>query len=287
MNAMGRKLAYGRNFLIHDFKRNSNVALIGNEIAREISAHDSARALGFFIKLNDTYWEVIGIIGTKESAKANKTTETLPLSPFDFDKMILLPFDAAFSKLGVPKLYSELDYVAVNVGSLEKTEEYKKIIDAVLKKTHQGSEDYKTIAPVELLHQKQKTQRIFNSVLLAIAALSLLVGGIGIMNIMLANVLERIKEIGIRRAIGATKKNILYQFLAESVSICLIGGILGILVGMLIILGVSLFSEIPVILSIKAMALSFTISLIVGVVFGILPAQRAASVNPIKALHSE
>ena len=287
IEVMGQKISQGRNFFLSDFKQNMNVAIVGNEIAKRLSKNDPKKALGNFIRLNQSYWEIIGILESKEEGLKNKETQSLPLLPFEFEKMILLPYEVAFAKIEPPKVYSELDYVAIKVESIEKTEGYRNLINSILKKTHHESEDYTTVAPLELLHQKQKTQRIFNVVLLSIAALSLLVGGIGIMNIMLANVLERVKEIGIRRAIGATKKNILHQFLAESIAICLLGGILGILLGMLISFGVTLFADIPAVLSFKAMGLSFGISLFVGVLFGILPARQAANVNPIKALHSE
>ncbi len=206
IRVMGQQISGGRNFISHDFDRNVNVAIVGSEIAKKISKDHPRKVLGNFIRLNQTYWEVIGVLKSKEEGLKNKEKTSLPLAPFEFEKMIILPYEVAFAKIEPPKVYSELDYVAIKVGSIEQTEGYQKLIKKILTKTHHESEDYTTIAPLELLHQKQKTQRIFNVVLLSIAALSLLVGGIGIMNIMLANVLERIKEIGIRRALGATKK---------------------------------------------------------------------------------
>jgi putative ABC transport system permease protein len=161
------------------------------------------------------------------------------------------------------------------------------VMRRILERTHYGIADYEVIIPDELLAQSQRTQRIFNIVMGSIAALSLLVGGIGIMNIMLASVTERTKEIGIRRALGASERDILGQFLNETVIIAVSGGVIGIVVGALMALAINLFAHWDTVVSPISVLVSFGISGTVGVVFGLYPAQQAARKDPIIALRFE
>src|SRR5262249_48053568 len=148
-------------------------------------------------------------------------------------------------------------------------------------------EDYEVMVPEELLAQAQTTQRIFNIVMGSIAGISLLVGGIGIMNIMLATVSERTREIGIRRAIGATKGNILAQFLIETVLICLTGGTLGILLGFGLAHAITLYASWETGFSLASVLIAFGTSVVVGLLFGLCPARRAAQLAPVQALRFE
>ncbi|MDZ7607507.1 MAG: FtsX-like permease family protein [Cyclobacteriaceae bacterium] len=157
----------------------------------------------------------------------------------------------------------------------------------MLKRKHNNIVDYEITIPELLLKQQQRTKSIFNFVLGAIAGISLLVGGIGIMNIMLASVLERIKEIGLRMAIGAKKIDIAYQFLLEAVMISVSGGLLGVILGTIIAISVSALAEIPTILSIYSILLSFGVAVSIGVIFGYTPAKRAANQDPITSLRYE
>jgi len=147
--------------------------------------------------------------------------------------------------------------------------------------------DFEISVPELLLRQEQRTKTIFNLVLGAIASISLVVGGIGIMNIMLASVLERIREIGLRRAVGATARDVLFQFLAEAVIISMAGGIAGILVGAGLSAGIERFAGIQTIVSFVSVAVAFGVSITVGLVFGIVPAYRAARQDPIACLRYE
>lgn len=147
--------------------------------------------------------------------------------------------------------------------------------------------DFEIAIPIQLLKQQQKTKQIFNIVLSIIAGISLLIGGIGIMNIMLASVLERTKEIGIIRAIGATEEDVILQFLSESVLISVGGGIIGIIVGIIGAYVIEIVSGIETVLSLNSILLSFFIAVIIGLVFGIFPAKAAANKKPIHALRSE
>jgi putative ABC transport system permease protein len=157
----------------------------------------------------------------------------------------------------------------------------------MLNRRHEEVKDYDIQVPELLLQQQQKTQDTFNLVLAVIAGISLLVGGIGIMNIMLASVLERIKEIGIRRSLGATRSDIVYQFLFESVAISLLGGLLGIGLGVGSATAIANAAEIPTVVSTWSIVLSFGVAATVGLIFGIIPARRAAYFDPIKALRND
>jgi putative ABC transport system permease protein len=161
------------------------------------------------------------------------------------------------------------------------------IVRRLLVRAHRGMEDFEIVVPSELLAQAQRTQRVFNVVMGSIAAISLLVGGIGIMNVMLTTVTERTREIGIRRAVGATRRTILVQFLIETVLVSTVGGSAGILFGAVMAKSINLFAGWETIVSPSATLLAFVISALVGVIFGLVPAQRAARMTPVHALRFE
>jgi len=156
-----------------------------------------------------------------------------------------------------------------------------------LERRHNNKIDYQITIPELLLKQQQRTKQIFNFVLGAIAGISLLVGGIGIMNIMLASVLERIKEIGLRLALGAKKQDIITQFLFEAVMISISGGVIGIILGVAMAILVSRFAEMPTIITFTSVLLSFGVAASIGLIFGITPAKRAAEQDPITSLRYE
>jgi putative ABC transport system permease protein len=161
------------------------------------------------------------------------------------------------------------------------------VVQRMLKRRHNDVTDFEITVPELLLKQEQRTKAIFNVVLGAIASISLVVGGIGIMNIMLASILERIKEIGVRRAMGATQKDVLWQFLSEAVMISLAGGVAGIIIGAALSSGIERFAHISTIVSGASVGVAFGVSVAVGLVFGIVPAQRAAKQDPIVCLRYE
>lgn len=185
------------------------------------------------------------------------------------------------------KNYHQLDRLVLQVDKTEKLQATAEIISRMLKRRHYDVVDYEIEIPELLLKQQQRTNDIFNYVLGAIAGISLLVGGIGIMNIMLASVLERIKEIGLRLAMGAKKSDVVQQFLFEAVMISVSGGIIGVILGVLIAYLVSSFANIPTIISFSSIVLSFGVAATVGLVFGIAPARRAAQQDPITSLRYE
>jgi len=180
----------------------------------------------------------------------------------------------------------ELHEVTVKVDDPKRVVSVAQAINALLKRNHK-KEDYKIIVPIELLRRAEETKRIFNIVLGSIAAISLLVGGIGIMNIMLATVTERTREIGIRRALGAKRRDIITQFLVESILLSGTGGLIGVLLGVIIPFFVTTFANMKTIVTFWSPLLAFSISAIVGVVFGLYPAIRAAQMDPVEALRHE
>ena len=185
------------------------------------------------------------------------------------------------------KNYHQLDRLVIQVKNTEKLSTISEIISRMLLRKHYGLVDYEITIPELLLKQQQRTKNIFSIVLGAIGGISLLVGGIGIMNIMLASVLERIKEIGLRLSIGAKKSDIIYQFLFESVMISVSGGIIGIILGISMALIVAKFAEIPTVISFSSVLVSFGVAATVGLIFGITPAKRAAEQDPITSLRYE
>jgi putative ABC transport system permease protein len=182
---------------------------------------------------------------------------------------------------------NQLDRIIVRVKEAAKVPAVAELLQRMLARRHNQVIDFEITVPELLLQQEQRTRTIFNIVLGAIASISLIVGGIGIMNIMLASVLERTREIGVRRAMGATQKDILFQFLSEAVLISVAGGLAGIIVGATLSFGIERFAEIRTLVSYISIAVAFGVSFTVGLVFGIVPAWRAAKADPVVSLRYE
>ncbi len=185
------------------------------------------------------------------------------------------------------KNYHQLDRLVIQVDETSKMQSTAEILSRLLARKHYEVVDFEIEIPELLLKQQQRTNDIFNYVLGAIAGISLLVGGIGIMNIMLASVLERIKEIGLRLAIGAQKTDVVQQFLFEAVMISISGGLIGVILGVTMAMVVSTFANIPTIITFTSIILSFGVAATVGLIFGIAPARRAAQQDPIASLRYE
>jgi len=183
--------------------------------------------------------------------------------------------------------YHQLDKVVVKVANSGEVTAVANVVRRMLQRRHNDVTDFEISVPELLLQQEQRTKTIFNIVLGAIASISLIVGGIGIMNIMLASILERIREIGVRRAMGATRRDVLAQFLSEAVMISLAGGLSGIIVGVVLAFVIERAAHIHTIVSPLSVIVAFGVSVAVGLVFGIVPASRAASQDPITCLRYE
>jgi putative ABC transport system permease protein len=266
------RVTKGRSFVKSDFANARNVALVGSLAAPLLKELLSERTA---FRLNQAWFEPVGQFQGRE-----------PL-PDSLDAAILIPWPSALAKIEPAPPYSELDELYVDAGTLEKTLMFKQVVEAQLHANHAGIRDFTVFAPLELLKSQKEAQKILDLVLLSIAAISLLVGGIGIMNIMLANILERIPEIGLRRALGAKTIHILLQFLIEAMMICLLGGFMGIFFGFIIGRGISAFSGMSVVFSPVTAVAAFLISATVGLLFGLMPALRAAKIHPMDALRAE
>ena len=160
-------------------------------------------------------------------------------------------------------------------------------VRGILTASHRGADDYALVVPAELLAEQQRTKRIFDIVMVALASISLLVGGIGIMNIMLASVLERTPEIGLRRAIGAKRTDIVRQFVMETTLIAVAGGTLGLALGVGMSRLIASFAGWSTIVTTTSLLLAFSVSVLIGLIFGVYPATKAASLDPVQALHNE
>ena len=187
----------------------------------------------------------------------------------------------------IEKNINQLDKIVISLNESKHLNNVKQVLDKMLYRNHNQIVDFEIIIPELLLKQQQRTRDIFNLVLGAIAGISLLVGGIGIMNIMLASVMERVKEIGIRMAVGARKRDIIIQFIAEASLISLTGGFVGVILGLVSAAMVTRFAEIKTVVTMSSVLISFAISVAIGIIFGYLPAKRAAGQDPIISLRSE
>jgi len=306
LNAFGYKVADGFFINTSHVRNEDNVCAIGSDVKSTFFHFENP--LGKQIKIDNQWFTVIGIMQSQLAPE--KKVGGLQVRNLNMD--VYIPISTAQMKMDrmkpggsssfqffgggavffssgdetpVPK--NLLDQITVKVASEDKIEEATDIIQRVMERRHFGIQDYEIVVPEALMEQSQQTQRIFNVVMGAIAGISLLVGGIGIMNIMLASVLERTKEIGVRRAVGATRTDVLGQFLFEAIFLSVVGGVLGIVLGFSLTGAITLYAGWRTVVSIPSILLAFTVSALVGIGFGFYPARKAATQNPIESLRYE
>lgn len=283
------KIAAGRFINAEDLAQYRKVCVLSYALVQQLFLEQDP--LGAEITVGGQRFTVIGYFQdprrTKERVqiKARKTDQDvyIPLST-SLKKFVMTPAEESPHN---QTAYHVIDEISLEVTGPEYLAPARTAIQSILKRRHYGIVDYEIVVPTELLEQSQKTQRLFNLVMGCIAGLSLLVGGIGIMNIMLASVTERTRQIGIRRAVGATPNDILIFFLLESMLISLIGGLIGIAMGVVLSGIVSWSVGWKTVVSINAIVLSFGVSSLVGIFFGLYPAWRASQMDPITALRHE
>jgi len=300
-------LENGKMFNNEQLRSGAQVCIIGKSIQTKFFSKQEA--IGSYLKCGSVWLKVVGILEERKISK--NSIQNLGIRDYNMDvytplKTLLIRYknrslvtkamlNAASSQNDEEaetvekktETIHQIDRLVIQMGSTDKLEASSEIISRLLQRRHYTVTDFEITVPILLLKQQQRTKDIFNLVLGAIAGISLLVGGIGIMNIMLASVLERIKEIGIRLSIGATKQDIIQQFVFESVLISLGGGIAGIILGIILSKVVAVVADIPTIISFWSIIISFGVSALTGLIFGITPAKNAANQDPIKSLRYE
>ncbi|MFA9479262.1 ABC transporter permease [Phycisphaerales bacterium AB-hyl4] len=282
-----RPLIAGRTLREADMNTSSNVVVLTEYGARRLLA--TQNAIGQTLRLGGDAFEVVGIVRSDDADAGGIQTPDDRVDAY-------VPLNTARERFGdiviqrtaggQQREMVELHRIIARVTSTDDVERAADGIERMLQRHHRR-QDYRMDVPLALLRQAEATRRTFNIVLGSIAGISLLVGGIGIMNIMLASVTERTREIGIRRAIGAKRRQIVGQFLVETVVLSMVGGLLGMVLGVSIPALVTFFAGMPTVVTMWSLALAVGISVSVGVVFGIYPAFRAANLDPIVALRHE
>ena len=298
------QLAQGNMFSDYQHNTSAPVCIIGSGIKAKFFPKE--QPLGKKIKCGNVWLTVIGVV--KDRRISEKNISKLGIRDYNMDiyspistvilrsknRSLVTKDDIIKSSRGWnenseknSKNYHQIDRIVIRVEKTEYMASVANVLNRMIERLHNDVVDFEIILPEALIEQEKKTKGIFNIVLGAIASISLLVGGIGIMNIMLASVLERIREIGIRMAVGATSKDIIMQFLFEAVIIGMTGGLLGIVIGFIFSYGIEKFSGIATIITPFSIFLSLFVSVSVGLVFGILPAKRAAEQDPVVSLRHE
>ena len=282
LTVLNARMGTGVFITEEDLVEARRVCVLGADAKRALFFVENA--IGKRIKIRNQWFTVVGVLEDKGAA-GGKIGGVLEVRNTDED--VYIPLTTILRRFNWEKEDSELTQITVKVADPSMLQEGANIIRAIVNRRHRGVEDFKIAIPEELLRQSQKTQRIFNIVMGCIAGISLLVGGIGIMNIMLATVLERTQEIGLHRAMGARRREIMAQFLIEAVVLCLIGGSIGILIGVGGAQLASILAKWPPLVSPGSEVLALGVSLAIGMFFGIYPAYRAARLDPVEALRFE
>lgn len=292
------KMYSGSFFKKHHSESFANVCVIGYDIKTLFFKFENP--IGKFIKIGDNWFRILGICASKKNSNVIKE---IGAQVFNLD--IYIPISTMNAKLEIIKTVknnnffmndegnakiidnSQVDRITLKIDNDNNINNATTLIRKIMQRKHFNTQDYEVIVPESIIEQKQKTQKIFNIVMGAIAGISLLVGGIGIMNIMLANIMERTKEIGIRRAVGATRNDILMQFIYEAIIISVAGGVIGIIIGFLITSLITTYAEWRTIITPLSIFMAFTVAVGTGIGFGSYPAKKAAEKDPIESLRYE
>src|SRR5262249_33160817 len=279
----GLYLIQGR-FFTHDEESHARAICVLGAGAKS-NLFGAADPLGQYVKLNQQWFEVTGIASPQLSSQ----TEVAGVPTQDLNNVIYVPLSAAILRLedSYSNVRDEIDGIYLHLNDGANIPQVAQAIRAILDWSHHSAGDFSVIVPAELLAEQRRTERLFNAVMVAIASISLLVGGIGIMNIMLASILERTREIGVRRAVGARQSDIIRQFVVEAVLISFVGGSFGIVFGFVMSRLIALLAGWSTIVTASSILLAFLVSISVGLVFGIYPAVKAARLDPVEAIRYE
>ncbi len=276
-------LLEGRFFTEEENLRSAPVCVLGERAKVNLLGYGSA--VGKYVKVNEVWLQVIGVMAPQATAES----QVEGLETDDRNNLIVSPMNSVMRRFQDSNSYlkDEIDGIFVRVRNDTDPIETAEIVRAILSATHNDAGDFSVLVPAGLLAQREQQQFIFEVVMICIAGISLLVGGIGIMNIMLATVLERTREIGVRRAIGARQRDIVRQFLIEAVLISIVGGLIGIAAGFGGSQVISAIAGWPTVVTAASIFVAFGVSVFIGLLFGIYPAVQAAKLDPIEAIRYE
>jgi putative ABC transport system permease protein len=277
------KLMAGRFFADDEDLRSEPVCVLGESAKVNLLGYDDA--IGKYVKINDVWLQVIGVL----APQASSDTDVEGVQALDRNNLVIAPLNTVMRRFedNTSWLKDEIDGIYMKVTPGTDSVETSNVVRAILSATHKDAGDFTVIVPAGLLEERRRTQFIFKVVMICIAGISLLVGGIGIMNIMLATVLERTREIGIRRAIGARQADIVRQFLTEAVMISIVGGLIGIGFGFTLSRLIATAAGWSTVVTTSSIVIAFGVSVFIGLLFGIYPAVQAARLDPIEAIRYE
>jgi putative ABC transport system permease protein len=277
------RIVEGRFFTAEEDSQSAPVCVLGESAKVNLLGYEPA--VGKYVKLNEVWLQVIGVM----AQQAGADTDVEGVEILSRNNLVVAPLNTVMRRFedGNSYLKDEIDGIYMRVVPGTDSIEVAGVVTAILTATHKDAGDFTVTVPAGLLEQKKRTSDIFKVVMICIAGISLLVGGIGIMNIMLATVLERTREIGIRRAIGARQKDIIRQFLTEAVMISIIGGLIGILFGFTLSRVIAAAAGWSTVVTFASIAVAFGVSVGIGLLFGIYPAVQAAKLDPIEAIRYE
>jgi putative ABC transport system permease protein len=283
MQIANLEVVAGRFFDDNENEAGAPVAVLGEGAAASLFGVEDP--IGKHVKVNEQWFQVIGVAGPQLTVQS----DVAGLPAQDRNNLIYVPLYAAIFRLedATSRYRDEIDGIYLQLQPGADVPAAAELLRGLLNVSHRGAGDFSVVSPAELLAQQRRTQRIFEMVMVAIASISLLVGGIGIMNIMLASVMERTREIGVRRAVGATRRDVIRQFLVETTLITVTGGLAGTVVGVLLSQLVAYLAGWSTIVTITSVVVACAVSVTVGIVFGLYPAARAARLDPVYALHYE
>ena len=283
LDIAGLRMIQGRFFDPAEQETAAPVCVLG--AGAKLAIFGGTNPIGQYVKVDEQWFRVVGtvdsLIGTNQDVAGVPTQ--------DLNNVIYVPLHSAIFRLEntYSGMHDEIDGIYLNVQSEDAVVHVAEVVRAILNSSHHSAGDFTLIVPAELLAQQKQTERLFNAVMVAIASISLLVGGIGIMNIMLATVLERTREIGVRRAVGARQGDIIRQFVTEATMISFVGGMFGIIFGLAMSRTIAWLAGWSTIVTPTSIVLSFLVSISVGLVFGIYPAVKAAKLDPVDAIRYE